>query len=174
MPDLKTSFSRLNPGPRGQATAIHQIVRGIRGCQQRLDQSDKLPTSCQSLLRIRPARPSTTSSEPALDTRDNPRYLEASRSIFSSRYLQNRHKTKNGPCKPLFLQKDISHARHHLPFGRVGGAERDRTADPLLAKQVLSQLSYSPNHRNTRQNKPPGSGKPGSPSTKADGGPGKT
>ena len=26
----------------------------------------------------------------------------------------------------------------------MGGAERDRTADPLLAKQVLSQLSYSP------------------------------
>jgi hypothetical protein len=26
----------------------------------------------------------------------------------------------------------------------IGGAERDRTADPLLAKQVLSQLSYSP------------------------------
>ena len=29
-----------------------------------------------------------------------------------------------------------------------GGAERDRTADPLLAKQVLSQLSYSPTLRN--------------------------
>jgi hypothetical protein len=27
----------------------------------------------------------------------------------------------------------------------VGGADRDRTGDPLLAKQVLSQLSYSPN-----------------------------
>ena len=27
-----------------------------------------------------------------------------------------------------------------------GGAERDRTVDPLLAKQVLSQLSYSPNY----------------------------
>ena len=26
----------------------------------------------------------------------------------------------------------------------IGGATRDRTADPLLAKQVLSQLSYSP------------------------------
>ena len=26
----------------------------------------------------------------------------------------------------------------------TGGAERDRTADPLLAKQVLSQLSYGP------------------------------
>ena len=28
-----------------------------------------------------------------------------------------------------------------------GGAERDRTVDPLLAKQVLSQLSYSPYDR---------------------------
>ena len=27
---------------------------------------------------------------------------------------------------------------------RCGGADRDRTGDPLLAKQVLSQLSYSP------------------------------
>ena len=26
----------------------------------------------------------------------------------------------------------------------IGGAEEDRTPDPLLAKQVLSQLSYSP------------------------------
>ena len=25
-----------------------------------------------------------------------------------------------------------------------GGDERDRTVDPLLAKQVLSQLSYAP------------------------------
>ena len=30
-------------------------------------------------------------------------------------------------------------------FGRErGGGERDRTDDPLLAKQVLSQLSYTP------------------------------
>src|SRR5687767_4007665 len=26
----------------------------------------------------------------------------------------------------------------------IGGGERDRTDDPLLAKQVLSQLSYTP------------------------------
>ena len=30
-----------------------------------------------------------------------------------------------------------------LPFGS-GGDERDRTDDPLLAKQVLYQLSYTP------------------------------
>ena len=30
-------------------------------------------------------------------------------------------------------------------FSRYGGGDkRDRTADPLLAKQVLSQLSYTP------------------------------
>ena len=28
--------------------------------------------------------------------------------------------------------------------GSVGGAGRDRTGDPLVANQVLSQLSYSP------------------------------
>jgi hypothetical protein len=26
----------------------------------------------------------------------------------------------------------------------VGGRDRDRTGDPLLAKQMLSQLSYTP------------------------------
>ena len=32
-----------------------------------------------------------------------------------------------------------------------GGDERDRTADPLLARQVLSQLSYTPiNHKQSR------------------------
>jgi hypothetical protein len=33
---------------------------------------------------------------------------------------------------------------HFEDFGKFGGADRDRTDDPLLAKQVLSQLSYSP------------------------------
>jgi hypothetical protein len=28
----------------------------------------------------------------------------------------------------------------------LGGADRDRTGDPLVANQVLSQLSYSPTH----------------------------
>ena len=35
-------------------------------------------------------------------------------------------------------------------LSRYGGAERDRTVDPLLAKQVLSQLSYSPLNNLTR------------------------
>ena len=30
--------------------------------------------------------------------------------------------------------------------GKIGGGERDRTDDPLRARQVLSQLSYTPNY----------------------------
>ena len=37
----------------------------------------------------------------------------------------------------------------HIPPMAGNGAERDRTADPLLAKQVLSQLSYSPGSSNS-------------------------
>ena len=38
----------------------------------------------------------------------------------------------------------------HGESGRSGGADRDRTGDPLLAKQVLSQLSYSPSLKGAR------------------------
>ena len=40
------------------------------------------------------------------------------------------------------ISDDIPSEIYNNP--QIGGAERDRTADPLLAKQVLSQLSYSP------------------------------
>ena len=53
-------------------------------------------------------------------------------------------------CKTFISSKDISLS---LDTKRIGGAERDRTADPLLAKQVLSQLSYSPSSSIT-QDKP--------------------
>ena len=35
-------------------------------------------------------------------------------------------------------------AEDHTLEWKTGGASRDRTDDPLLAKQVLSQLSYGP------------------------------
>jgi hypothetical protein len=35
-----------------------------------------------------------------------------------------------------------------------GGAKRARTADPLLAKQVLYQLSYSPRNLRVRRPRP--------------------
>jgi hypothetical protein len=40
----------------------------------------------------------------------------------------------------------------------TGGGERDRTDDPLLAKQVLSQLSYTPGNLRRPAVKAGGSG----------------
>ena len=42
--------------------------------------------------------------------------------------------------------------RRGAPVGSKGdgGADRDRTDDPLLAKQMLSQLSYSPGEEDER------------------------
>ena len=57
----------------------------------------------------------------------------------------------------LLLSKNIARLRRALSapdlqltadrsllIANIGGGERDRTDDPLLAKQVLSQLSYTP------------------------------
>lgn len=115
-----------------------------------------LPTSNPSPVSGR-LDPRKVHRERARTSGPKPRHLEASRSIFSSRFLQNRHKRVSRRANFYFFRRISRLARHQMRFG---GAERDRTADPLLAKQVLSQLSYSPNHRNTRQTKPPGSGKP--------------
>ena len=45
-----------------------------------------------------------------------------------------------------YLAVSLFPFRHFYSFSRVGGDERDRTDDPLLAKQVLSQLSYTPKY----------------------------
>ena len=56
---FKTSFSRSNPVPRGQATVIRCAVRqGPKPSNNDSIQSDKLPTYIQSLTKIRSARPS--------------------------------------------------------------------------------------------------------------------
>ena len=41
--------------------------------------------------------------------------------------------------KPLWLRSSL-----RSPLSHYGGDEEDRTPDPLLARQVLSQLSYTP------------------------------
>jgi hypothetical protein len=51
----------------------------------------------------------------------------------------------------IALTGAIANDKHSIAFERfplgIGGGRRDRTDDPLLAKQVLSQLSYAPRHR---------------------------
>ena len=45
------------------------------------------------------------------------------------------------------LRGSLSRRRYRANNKADGGGRRDRTDDPLLAKQVLSQLSYAPRHR---------------------------
>ena len=45
----------------------------------------------------------------------------------------------------VFKTSPFSQTWVNLRIKLIGGAKRDRTADPLRARQVLSQLSYGPN-----------------------------
>ena len=44
----------------------------------------------------------------------------------------------------VFARDSSVYCRTRLPARGIGGAEEARTPDPLLAKEVLSQLSYGP------------------------------
>ena len=65
--------------------------------------------------------------------------------ISSSRLLKNSLHPKNEAQDASTLAAACASTltRNHSPR-KTGGGERDRTDDPLLAKQVLSQLSYTP------------------------------
>ena len=57
----------------------------------------------------------------------------------------------DNPCRTLTsLRRSNRNRSNQHPThaqARFGGDDRDRTDDPLLAKQVLSQLSYAPTDR---------------------------
>src|SRR6266571_6881854 len=68
---------------------------------------------------------------------------------FTSCVLLKNHRTSLGPdpkirSKRSSLTSSLCFTDLGLLRPPLGGADRNRTDDPLLAKQVLSQLSYSP------------------------------
>ena len=60
--------------------------------------------------------------------------------------MSNSQRTSEGHSLLLILNFS-SFSRGQETAQGTGGAERDRTDDLLLAKQALSQLSYSPNQK---------------------------
>ena len=144
MSGLKTSFSRFDPIPRGQATVIRSFIRRRPKApnNKRSRATSFLPTSSPSTISGRLGHPwfhknwaRTLWAKPK-----TPGSLQIN--LLFTIYAEHASGLK-ADAKLVFLQR-ISLS---LNTKRIGGAERDRTADPLLAKQVLSQLSYSPNHR---------------------------
>jgi hypothetical protein len=103
---LKTSFSRLNPGPRGQATAIRSSIRRCNKApnNRRSRATSFLPTSSSSTTSGRLGHPWFHKNWARTPGRTQ--HLEASRSIFSSRYMQNRHPTEVD-ANFVFLQKTL-------------------------------------------------------------------
>lgn len=133
---FKTSFSRLNPGSRGQATIISNPSEAPK-CQQRTTRATGfLPTSSPSpgSGRLGPHKDHQNWARTSRQPIGLLKYLEASRSIFSSQCMQNRHQA-SARCKPFFLQKTTtlwarSQARGLRPSlagpsSSISGASRD-------------------------------------------------
>ena len=131
---------------RGQATPIQPADQKIlKGSNNRHGRKDRLPSYLQSLHHIRPARPSMGSLGLGSDALNN---LSIAQNTWKPPDISSLHNVaeqaafhRNDAKRFFFKDKVLSIAS----APKIGGAERDRTADPLLAKQVLSQLSYSPN-----------------------------
>jgi hypothetical protein len=154
--------------------AVRQRPSGHRqkhpeGHKQRQTQSNKLPSYLQSLHHIRPARPSMVSQELGSDvsgktqntwkppdqsslhdicrTGIRPKSMQTCISSEDILYRRSNHPSIRckAPRRSFGGPSGAQRPKAATASGQNnGGAERDRTADPLLAKQVLSQLSYSP------------------------------
>ena len=110
----------------------------------------------QALLYARDA--SIQSSKPSRSARlSNPQGIPHPGTVHTFQSLYFFHVVKEQPTSDVRAQLSVVSvccvALRATPFTDLcqlttdlcsGGADRDRTDDPLLAKQVLSQLSYSP------------------------------
>ena len=88
---------------------------------------------CQGILRVRSSAWSLNASSARADAVGNPRN-------------RNDPPVRQDRCALHFLSLALltSNRRPALGGARISGAKEIRTPDPLLAKQVLYQLSYTP------------------------------
>jgi hypothetical protein len=143
----------------------HSDISGSkRACR-----SPKLIAACHVLHRLSvPRHPPSTLSNLTIKCLDLMRSAVARLSTCCAFLFYNPYSIVNerpmrrstlGTISRFVLTADARRARSRLlrpgirhqggrprfsPTVKLGGADRDRTDDPLLAKQVLSQLSYSP------------------------------
>ena len=130
----------------------------LRACLRQLRRApfvSRREARYNSTLRIQ----SLISSKCALPSR----IVKEQRTAFSSGFAQNpelnavvnaidrsrQHGSKHQAARGKLASRDAPcrYLPPRSPIPATGGADRDRTDDPLLAKQVLSQLSYSPGVR---------------------------
>ena len=115
------------PGPLGAGTA------GPAARPSQPDRPAPRPRRSASVTFTNPLHPSINAAPGTPSTR-------------GARAGQTRHKPASSPnVAAIRDQEQNSGSRSRLPeSGPESGGERDRTDDLLLAKQALSQLSYTP------------------------------
>ena len=135
---------------RGQATSIQHPARGNLRHQQPDTFWTGLPSTPRTSIipdRLNPEQdhePKVRTFRIFIPNTWKPPDVSSLHNFCRTGTRQSQSRSK---AQTFFSSKDIF-AHLNTSTGvtsRIGGAERDRTADPLLAKQVLSQLSYSPN-----------------------------
>ena len=131
---------------------IHQMPLGA--CSLEISRRDKphaelslsIHTLCAGAPVPRPA-PLKTSEAMAPFPRGKSRAGKADATVTSFTMSTNRARDAS-PLEGQALRKiprtRLNRSSRSASGALVGGGERIRTADPLLAKQVLSQLSYAP------------------------------
>ena len=119
-PVFKTSFSRLNPVPRGQATVIRSFIRDGQSHQQRTIQSDKLPTYLQSFPKVRPARPSQGSSGQGSDMGQTHTWKPPDQSSLHN--VCRTGSTLAGDANFYFFKRQWSNHRRHRQAAAKGCA----------------------------------------------------
>ena len=135
------SCTESNPAGRSQPGTISD--------DWSFEDTDRYRSCCPSPSRdgtIDPVTHVDTERSIAAPDRSTVRiYIASSRCLRSSIGLGRSRRTPRHPKVPTALTSVLSDAMDDRCLARrTGGAERDRTDDLLLAKQALSQLSYSP------------------------------
>ncbi len=142
---LLLSITKKNGQSSG--SCLYGVLRPARGWEgSRKTPVGKDNTSGQTCEQVRPETHQNL-IHPDKDRRLDLRHQRHRNSIL--RILRSR----TVQCQSFSLLRDTLSpfrrpSRHHNPRSRTGGGgDRTRTDDPLLAKQVLSQLSYTPQSR---------------------------
>lgn len=135
---FKTSFSRSNPVPRGQATVIRSFIRRYPKApnNQRSRATSFLPPSSPSTTSGRLGHPwvhRNWARTPDQTQKGKTRHLEASRSIFSSQCMQNRHRSAID-ANFYFFQEDNLAAEH--PTGAAHHADRSAARPERSARRA--------------------------------------
>jgi hypothetical protein len=132
--DATKPIFTLTKNPSRQRTRARRQNPPRRLGQTPRPQDPQVPAlAAQAPLGSRPSRPTSPSAQTALGPSPSAQHLPGR--TFKAKPSRPSRRSAPNPRMP---------SPPGLPSPGAGGGDRNRTDDPLLAKQVLSPLSYTP------------------------------